>query len=108
MKLTEEEKLMVNRLREAKQSWLWKRYVFLLIGAFEGFVGLYLLIQVSNERRVSAAESLFFSFAFPLTVGLCAALIKFATRNWDGIPTQVLLLKLLDNATDKSSDDHVA
>ncbi len=98
MNLTEEEKVMVYKLREYKRSWEWRKWVLLVAGAllFTSSVIRLLCFQ----RRPSDVELLMYTWS--ATLGGVAA--RIAIRNWNGMPQVTLLLKLLDNATEKEQD----
>jgi hypothetical protein len=106
IKLTEEETAVIYRCRQKELIWAtWGKFAVLLIGAFDIFLSLVLILYVSSIKLYRESQQTLqtfqtFSFVVSVVAGVILVMgilkIKLAIRFWNGNPTRTVLLKLID------------
>lgn len=99
MNLTEDEKVMVYRLRKRQQAWLWGRWVMLAIGIFAACYGIRLLRDAMNTQQLNASDRLYTYFASLTFLSFAIVFICYPIKYWRGNPVLTILLKLVDHCS---------
>ena len=108
MKLNKDELKLVWKLQHNHRQWLMKwRYISLVSGivlAATAIYGLNGCVRFFNPSYPPWLGTAFFVQCYFLC-GMAGAMIGYAIGLWNGKPTDILLLKLLEDKIEKESKD---
>jgi hypothetical protein len=99
MNLTEDEKVMVYRLRKRQQAWLWGRWVMLAIGIVAAYYGIRLLRDALITQQLNESDRLNMNFASLIFFSFAILFIGYPIKYWRGNPVLNILLKLVDHCS---------
>lgn len=113
MKLSMDDLRLIQRLRKIEESWLWLRWIALLIGVGMSATAIFLFQRIWEAVAPDQILIIICIFGAPISgillfVSLAAAL--YAILCWKGRPTERLLVKLakeLDLAQSEAVADNI-
>ena len=112
MQFTRQDLKLIESLRKRERQWRWLRWALPGLSVFivccYGYIGVS-LYQRMHWEALTVEDAFVFALFSPkilLAVGLAAWFIVWPVTNWRGNATRLLLLKLLDEQTDKKTGDN--
>ena len=107
MSLTAHETKLIARLRRQERGWHRARWVLLAGGLLLAVLYAWLLWKVCawvSSEREPGVSAFILALSYPkifFGMTIAAVAVAYTVLNWWGSPTRVLLLKLLDEASDR-------